>query len=135
MTVPRTTRAATLRPVGARLEAGALARSAGLTLALLVVAGLVLRAVFRGPGAGPAIATSAAVALVVQLLSFIAARAAPERQILMVWVAGAGVRLLTLVAYALGVVRLLGLPAAPALLSLATFFFVTTLAESRLHLR
>jgi hypothetical protein len=26
-------------------------------------------------------------------------------------------------------------PAAPALLRLATFFFVTTLAESRLHLR
>ncbi len=43
--------------------------------------------------------------------------------------------MVTLVLYALVALRPLGLPAAPALLSLATFFFVTTLAESRLHLR
>lgn len=124
-----------VRSPAARLAPGALARSVGMTLTALVVAGLLLRLVFRGSGAGPAIAASAGVTLVVQLLSFIAARAAPPRQVLAVWVAGTFVRLLTLVVYALGAVRLLAFPPAPALLSLATFFFVTTLAESRLHLR
>lgn len=118
-----------------RLAPGALARSAAATAALVALAGLLLRLVFRGPGVGTAIAASAGLALVVQLLMFVAARAAPPRQVFVVWVAGALVRLVALVAYALGAVRLLALPAAPALLSLATFFFVTTLAESRLHLR
>ncbi len=124
-----------VRSPAARLAPAALARSLGFTLGAVVVAGVLLRLVFRGPGAAPAIATSAAVAVVVQLLSFIGARAAPPRQVLAVWIAGAFVRLVTLVVYALGVVRFLGFPPAPALLSLATFFFVTTLAESRLHLR
>jgi hypothetical protein len=43
--------------------------------------------------------------------------------------------MVTLVLYALVALRPLGLPAPAALLSLAVFFFVTTLAESRLHLR
>lgn len=124
-----------VRPSAERLAPIALARSAGLTVALLVGAGMVLRAAFRGPGAGQAIVASAGVALTVQLLSFIAARAVPPRRLLAVWVAGALVRLLTLAGYGLAAVRVLGFPPAPALLSLATFFFVTTLAESRLHFR
>lgn len=125
----------TVRAPAERLTAGALGQSVAVTGAALVVAGLLLRAVFRGPGAGPAIMASAGVAVVVQLLSFVAARAAPPRRVLAVWVASAIIRLLTLVGYGVVGVRVLGLRPAPALLSLATFFFVTTLAESRLHFR
>lgn len=116
-----------------RLAPAALARSAVLTLGLLVVVGLVLGVVW--PGAVVAIIASAGLALAVQVLSFIAARAAPPRYVLAVWVASALVRLLTLVGYGLVAVRVLRFAPAPALLSLASFFFVTTLAESRLHLR
>jgi hypothetical protein len=42
---------------------------------------------------------------------------------------GMGLRFLTLAVYALLVVKALGLAQAPALLSLAGFFFVTTLVE------
>lgn len=115
---------------GARLVRSALWAVAGTGL----TAGVLLL-VFRGPGGHRAVLTSAAVALVVQALTFLAARAAAPGRVLAVWVGGAAARLVTLVLYALVALRPLGLPAAPALLSLATFFFVTTLAESRLHLR
>jgi hypothetical protein len=117
------------------LSGARLARSALWTLAATAVAAAVLLAVFREPGGRRAVLTSAAVALVVQALSFLAARAAAPGRVLAVWVGGAAARMVTLVLYALVALRPLGLPAAPALLSLATFFFVTTLAESRLHLR
>jgi hypothetical protein len=117
------------------LAGGRLARSALWALATVAVAAAVLLAVFRGPGARAAVLTSAGVALVVQALSFLAARAAAPGRMFAVWTGGAAARLVTLVLYALVALRPLGLPAAPALLSLATFFFVTTLAESRLHTR
>ena len=112
-----------------------LGRSALSAVAVVVLATPVLLYVFRGPGARRAVLTSAGIALVVQALSFLAARAAAPRRVLAVWVGGAAARMFALVFYALVALRPLGLPATPALLSLATFFFVTTLAESRLHLR
>jgi hypothetical protein len=117
------------------LAGSRLARSALWAVAVTVLAAGVLLLVFRGPGGRAAVFTSAGVALVVQALSFLAARAAAPGRILAVWVGGAAARMVTLVLYALVALRPLGLPATPALLSLATFFFVTTLAESRLHLR
>jgi hypothetical protein len=112
-----------------------LGRSAVWAVAMLALAAPVLLLVFRGPGARRAVLTSAGIALVVQALGFLAARAAAPGRVLAVWVGGAAARMLVLVFYALVALRPLGLPAAPALLSLATFFFATTLAESRLHLR
>lgn len=112
-----------------------LARSAAVAVALVALAAPVLLYVFRGPGARRAVLTSAGVALAVQGLTFLAARAAPPGRVFTVWVGGALARMLALVLYALVAIKPLALPAAPALLSLATFFFVTTLAESRLHLR
>jgi hypothetical protein len=126
------------RPAGAAadpLSGARVARSALWVLAATAVATAVLLVVFQGPGGRRAVLTSAGVALVVQALTFLAARAAAPGRVLAVWVGGAAARMVTLVLYALVALRPLGLPAAPALLSLATFFFVTTLAESRLHLR
>ncbi|MGI8548716.1 MAG: hypothetical protein ACR2M1_15535 [Gemmatimonadaceae bacterium] len=48
------------------------------------------------------------------------------------WGLGALLRLIVLVAYAFVADRVLGIPLAPALVSLAAFFFVTTLIESLL---
>jgi hypothetical protein len=45
------------------------------------------------------------------------------------WGAGMIIRVAALTVYALLVVKSLGLPMGPALLSLATFLFVTTLIE------
>lgn len=117
------------------LAASRLGRSALWAAAVTAVAAGLLLLVFRGPGGARAVVTSAVIALVVQALSFVAARAAPPGRVLAVWVGGAAARLVTLVLYALVALRPLGLPAPAALLSLAVFFFVTTLAESRLHLR
>lgn len=117
------------------LAPAGLARSAAWTLGALALAAGVLLVVFRGPGGRAAVLTSGGIALVVQALTFLAARAAPPGRRFGVWVGGAAARMGTLVFYALVALRPLGLPAAPALLSLAAFFFVTTLAESRLHLR
>lgn len=114
--------------------AARLGRSAAIGVAALLATTAVLLLVFRGPGGRAAVLTSLAIAAVVQTLAFLAARAVSPRRVMEVWVGGAAVRLVVLVVYALVALRPLGLPAAPALLSLATFFFVTTLAESRLHL-
>ncbi len=48
------------------------------------------------------------------------------------WGLGALLRLIALVVYGFVADRVLGLPLAPALLSLAAFFFITTLIESLL---
>lgn len=58
-----------------------------------------------------------------------------RRSWLTAWGLGALLRLVVLVGYAFFADRILGLPLAPALLSLAAFFFVTTLIESLLSQR
>ena len=105
------------------------AAAAAVTIAAL---GGVLALFFRTPADRHALLVSAAVALVVQVVAFAAVRAAGQRRLLTAWGAAGGVRLLTLVIYGLGAVRAFGLPAEAALLSLATYLFVTTLVETRL---
>ena len=96
--------------------------------ALLVV----LLAVFHGPGETRAVLVSAAVALLVQAVSFTLARLAARGNVFKAWGAGSALRLITLVLYALVLVRPLGLPPVAALVSLAALFFVTTVLESLL---
>lgn len=100
----------------------------------LVVGGLgaLLALAFRTPADWRAITVSAGVAVVVQALTFAAVRAAGAPRTLTAWGVGAAVRLGVLVVYGLAVVTPLGLPAEAALLSLASFFFATTLVETRL---
>jgi len=102
--------------------------TAGLAALGLVVA--ILLAVFHDPPARRAVLWSAGIALIVQLVAFtLARRVAPERVFKAVG-AGAVLRVLALVVYALVLIRPLGLPPVPALLSLAVLFFVTTVLES-----
>jgi hypothetical protein len=82
-----------------------------------------------GAGAFRAIWISAAVAIVVQAVGFALALKMAPVNVFMGWGAAVALRVLALVAYALFGVKFGGLPAAPALISLVVFFFVTTLVE------
>ena len=105
-----------------------------LLLGSIVVSGvlLVLLMVFRGPGGRRAVVVSATIALFVQAMAFMLARFSAPGNVMKAWIAGAGLRFATLVLYALFLVKPLGLPAVPALMSLVTLFFVTTVLESLL---
>jgi hypothetical protein len=101
-------------------------------LVMLVTIALVawgLTLAIDGAGAMPAIAISAAVAAIVQISAFAVTRSMISRNVVAAWGAGALVRFLTLVVYGLVAVKVLALPAMPALLSLVLFFFLSTLLE------
>ena len=80
-------------------------------------------------GWGLVIGLLAAVALVVQNATFVFARQAGERNMMIGWVLGTVLRVLVLVAYAFLVAPALGLPLSAALMSLVTFLFVSMLVE------
>ena len=101
-------------------------------LASVVVIGLaagVFVAVYPSPAERQAVAVSAAVALVVQMTAFAFARMLAGRgNAIAGWASGAVVCFTTLMVYGF-VSRTFGLPQNAALLSLATFFFLTELIE------
>jgi hypothetical protein len=100
-----------------------------ISLALTLVAALVLGVAFDAPTERRAIWMSAGVAYVVQLLAFAIARLLRRDNVMLGWGMGVLVRLVTLVAFALVFVKALGLPPSAALISLVIYFFVTTLIE------
>jgi hypothetical protein len=73
---------------------------------------------------------SLGVGIAVQLVAWATWRALRGRGWVFAWGIGALLRFVALVIYAFVAGTVLGLPLAPALLSLAAFFFVTTLIES-----
>jgi hypothetical protein len=95
---------------------------------VLVVGGL-LAAVFRGPGDLQAIGISGVVALVVQSAAFSLSRMVGAGNIAARLGMGALFRFMALAIYAALVMFAFKLPATAALISLATFFFVSTLVE------
>ena len=97
-------------------------------VAIGLAAGLFI-AYFPAPLERRAVATSAVVALVIQLVGFfIARRMATRGNAIAGWGVGALICFTSLIAYGF-VCRALGLPSNAALLSLATFFFLTELIE------
>jgi hypothetical protein len=102
---------------------------AAISLGLTLGAALVLGIAFDGPGERRAVWLSASVAFAVQLLAFGIARFLRRDNVMLGWGMGVLLRLVTLVAFALVFVNALGLPPSAALISLAIFFFVTTLVE------
>lgn len=109
-----------------------MARFAALTVLLVVVAGALLAIVFRSPAERMALAVSAGVALVVQLFAFGIAQAVGKQKAFTGFTIGTMLRLATLVVYALVVVRLAEMPPVAALIGLATYFFLSTILETRL---
>jgi hypothetical protein len=107
----------------------AMARQALLMAGVVLLVGGLLAALFRGPGDMQAIGISGVVALVVQCTAFSLSRMVGEGNLAARLGTGALLRFLALAIYAVLVVLVLKLPATAALVSLATFFFVSTLIE------
>ena len=104
---------------------------AAVVVIVLVVGGL-LAIPFASAADHKAIEASAIVAVVVQVFGFMIARAVLNQNFMTGWVIGIALRFVTLIAFAFVAVKMLGLPAPAALLSLVTFFFISTLVEPKL---
>jgi hypothetical protein len=102
---------------------------ASAVVALTVTVGWLLTLALPGPQDAAAIRLSAIVAIVVQLVAFAVTRIIAQRHLIAGWGAGSLLRFLALVIYALLAVRVFGLPPVAALVSLATFLFLSTLIE------
>ena len=107
-----------------------------LRFATLVVYGIVAVRVLAIPfSSSPdreAIRSSALVAVIAQVFAFAIAKAFGTRSFLAGWVVGVALRFATLVVYGIVAVKVLALPAPAALISLVTFLFLSTLAETKL---
>ena len=99
------------------------------SLALIVAAAWVMTFIYESPDAVRAIWTSAAVAFTVQVIAFAIVKLSAKTNVIAGWGIGSIVRFLVLGVYALVFVKALGLPSGAALVSLATFFFLSTLIE------
>jgi len=112
------------RPIGRAIALYAL-----LCLVMIGLAGAVLAMMWGSPLERRAVLVSALVALVVQMIAFAIARLlAANGNGIAGWALGAVICLVVLVIHGF-VSRGLGLPSNVALLSLATFFFLTELIE------
>ena len=100
-----------------------------LSLVLIAVVGWVMTFVFDSPTAAQAIWTSAAIAFAVQVIAGAIVKLSARTNVIAGWGVGAIIRFVVLAVYALVFVKALGLPSTAALVSLAAFFFVSTLLE------
>lgn len=114
---------------GARGWLRAMAIYAAVSLALIGAGAWLLGLAFASPAERRAVWTSAAIAWVVQLATFALARRTSLTNPFAGYGAGMLIRFAVLALYAFLVIDLLALPSSAALLSLATFFFVSTLVE------
>lgn len=118
------------------MRLGAVALYALLSAAAIALAGVFLALAYRGTDGGLlAVLVSAFVAFVVQVGAFALARTfARDGQAIAGWGIGAVVSMLTLVLYGV-LAGFVALPPDAALLSLATFLFLTELIEPPLLTR
>ena len=107
----------------------AVALFAAATALIVGAGGWVFTRVYPTPEGHRAVIVSAAVAVVVQLFGFLVLVMARKSNAFAAYGLGALLRMGVLAVYALVVVQAFGLASAPALLSLATFFFLSTLVE------
>jgi|SRR6185437_12589389 hypothetical protein len=98
---------------------------------LIVVAAFLLGLLFRMPGDERAIRISAVIAFAVQVFAFgiVLVVAGTGTNVFPAWGLGMLLRLAALAVTAFWLVKALGLRPEPALIGMATFFFVTTLIE------
>jgi len=102
---------------------------AAASLVLILGLAWLLTRYWPDPVAQQAVWFSAGVALAIQVVGFVFVRVLMPANIMAGWGAGLLLRFVTLVFHALIGTTLMGYPPAPALLSLAAFFFVSTLVE------
>ncbi len=101
----------------------------GIMTAIVAGSGVLLAMFYPGEHERHAIWVSAWVAVGVQLFAFAMVRLTLRSNPIAGWGLGALLRMVALGVYALVVVNALGLVSGAALISLATFFFLTTLVE------
>lgn len=109
--------------------APALLRFAMVCVPALGLAAFALRAVYSTPDAQRAVMISLWIALPLQLITFTIARLVSAEQIIVAWGIGMLLRFAVLAAYGFVGIGALQLASGPALISLAVFFFVSTLLE------
>jgi len=102
---------------------------AGVTTGVVLALASGLTVLLPQPELVRSVWISAAFAVAVQLAAFGLTRVTQPANVIAGWGAGMLLRVMALAVYALLVVKALGLAMGPALLSLAGFFFVTTLLE------
>ena len=107
----------------------AITRYALAIAASIALVAWLLTLALTGSGAAAAIGISAVVAAVVQIGAFALTRSMIAGNMIAAWGAGSLVRFITLVIYGLLAVKVFGMPALPALLSLFVFFFLSMLLE------
>jgi hypothetical protein len=110
----------------------AVALFAGAVVLIVLICGLLLAIPFASPDERTAIEASGVVAVVVQLFGFAVVRSVSTRNFFSGWIIGIALRFVTLVGYAIVAVKMLGMPAPAALISLVTFLFASTLVEPKL---
>jgi len=102
---------------------------AASTVLIILGAGWLLTFAFPTPADRAAIVASGWIALGVQIIAFAVARLTLRQNVIAAWGLGALLRFLVLGVYALLMVQALGLPLVAAVVSLAVFFFLSTLVE------
>ena len=120
---------ATAKPASTTAVAKPIGLFAIFSLALIALAAWVMTLVYESPDAARAVWTSAAVAFSVQVIAFAIVKLSAKTNVMAGWGVGAILRFLALGVYALVFVKALGLPSGAALISLAAFFFLSTLIE------
>ena len=106
-----------------------LARFGAVALVLVLAVGWVLSLVWSDPAGRSAVVASGILALVTQMFAFAAVRLASPENVMSGWGIGILLRFVVLVGWGFVAPKAFGLPLAPALMSLAAFLFVTSLAE------
>ena len=106
-----------------------LLRFGAVSAALIAVLGLLLSLVWHTPASRLALVVSAVIALAVQLLAFAAVKIAAPTNVMAGWGLGMLLRLVALAVYGVVAARTIGVPVAPALIGLVSYFFVTSLVE------
>lgn len=102
---------------------------AAVLLGSVIGGAMAITRLYPQPEVVRAVWMSAWIAIGVQTVGFGFAWFLRKDNVMLGWGAGLLLRMLSLGVYALVVVKALGLSATPALLSLAGFYFVTTLVE------
>jgi hypothetical protein len=97
-------------------------------IVIMTIAVLLDQAVFTSPSSRRAVQLSAEIAYAAQLVGFAILVSLKRWNVMAAWILATLLRFATLAVYGFSL-KALGLPATPALISLVTFFFVTTLAE------
>ena len=107
----------------------AFAAFGGVSVLLVAAAAWAFGLACRSAADHRAIAVSAALAVVVQCVTYAIVRRMARENVMAGWGLGVILRFLVLGVYALVVVKAYGLPSGTAMLSLAAFFFLSTLVE------